>query len=376
MKTLFIQVSSNLLGDRYQNTQAYRYYNSIYNKPGYWRSEHFWEIPLWIAEASYFLPGIKDILIITDSAQKVEGDYDLILCSVMDANRDIISQVLSHYEGPAQVIAGSYTNFSLPGVRVLDNMQALADAVGVVYKKGLDYSLFEGERTIPRLTLSTGCKNNCRFCATSKTLELESPKNIIEQAKSFEPLQFRYVYIADSTFGQADNYRLLASVYDIITDYNPEFEGFIIQSTAAQLNKPGFIPELPDLGVKIVEIGMESYNDHILKTFNKPANERLIKNAVDSLNHHGLKIILNIIIGLQGETRESYQQTLDFITDNPVFGYNIYNLAIYKGSALDQEIKANNQEDRSEHELNKSYLTKEEIDINTWFYNKLFSIVI
>jgi radical SAM superfamily enzyme YgiQ (UPF0313 family) len=198
----------------------------------------------------------------------------------------------------------------LPNVRICGTTQDTAMHLGVPYKFGTDYSLFRGDHVIPRLTLSYGCLNKCRFCIVphGKVTPI-SDEVIIQQMKSFSDLDYRLVYIDDKTFGQAANYRILKelSKYSDRKDFN----GFIIQTTTGLVAKKA--KEFREINVKVAEIGLETYNDGILRKYSKPSSEKFIRESVDAAYENDLMLIANIIVGLPGETEETYTRTYDFI---------------------------------------------------------------
>jgi radical SAM superfamily enzyme YgiQ (UPF0313 family) len=362
-KLLFLQVSSVLIHDA-GHRRASRYYEDLYRlKDGYEKNNHFWELPLWVVEIDGYLDGIMETSFrLIDNYEPLEDvdDFDYILFSITDANKGHVRNFAQRYQGRAEILYGGYTR--IEGLKYFDSPKALAEYLDVPYKYALNYKHFKGTHTIPRITLSTGCRSNCKFCVTQHWLELTPSENILHQAEQMaRDLEFKFAYVADSTFGQAPNHTILQEAHEIIKRYNPKFEGFIIQTTAGQLNKPGFIETLQGLGVRVVEIGMESYNDRILKSLNKPASEKMIRNAVTRLHEHGLKIILNVITGLVGETLETYLHTLEFIEDHQdmLYALNIYTLAVYSDKEYGKDINA--------RPLNGS-------DTARYFYNTIFEL--
>jgi radical SAM superfamily enzyme YgiQ (UPF0313 family) len=199
---------------------------------------------------------------------------------------------------------------------------------------------------------------------------------IMAQVDSLRHVDFKLIYLGDSTFGQSENYKLVKEIYERITMFNPEFKGFIIQTTASQLNKKGFIEELNELPIEFVEIGVESFNDDLLKANNKPATTTTIEYAVKSLAKYGIKTILNLIIGLPNETTESYSRTLKFVKNNTqcISHLNIYNLALYSDTTLSEEIKSKDQEDVSEFNINKTFHSECQKFANMLFFNAIFDL--
>ena len=91
-----------------------------------------------------------------------------------------------------------------------------------------------------------------------------------------------------------------------------------------------------------------------------------------------IKIILNIIIGLLGENKKTYNNTLSFIKKNQkdIYLLNIYNLAVYLNSELSKIIAIKNNNDLNENKTQKSFYNKKQVKNSKYFYNNLFKIAI
>ena len=351
---------------------AVQYYDKLYanTRPGYAKLHDFWEIPDWIARASHFLPD-ADLYVVrsAEAAKKFlnNAKYDRVLFSALDVNRDIIKSILyseenkSGYSG--RVDMGGYIDPAFfkdhPNVNWHDSLDTMATAMGAEFKPGVSYRHFQGSDTIPRLTLSEGCLHKCAFCVIANTALKLSPEEVVnQQVGEIAKLGAKLVYLNDKTFGQAKNYQDLAGIYERIKKENPAFHGFAVQTTAAQLNK---IPEewLAKSGIKYVELGIESFNDPLLKEMHKPANEMLINKGVDKLRRNGIALIPNIIIGYPGETAATYQHTMDFLTHNRdiISHANVYNLALYKDVELGKKMTTASDGDFNENILEKSWHT-------------------
>ena len=127
--------------------------------------------------------------------------------------------------------------------------------------------------------------------------------------QSFSDLDYRLVYIDDKTFGQSPNYNMLKdlSAYSNKKDFN----GFIVQTTTGLVAKKA--KEFREINVRVAEIGLESFNDEILRKYRKPSSEKFIRESVYAAYENDLLLIANIIIGLPGETEQTYTKTYDFV---------------------------------------------------------------
>jgi hypothetical protein len=295
-----------------------------------------------------------------------EADYlhRIAVRDAVEAGHSVPSEVLKDYSGESWANAALTRPRSQPNVRVFDKM---GDWIGPKFQDGTDYRHFRGTKVIPRLALSKGCLHNCFFCGVEGKgkAPTEVDRSVVdEQIASFKDLKPRLVYINDKTFGQAKNHSDLVEINKRMKAENPEFQGFIIQTSAAQMTK--MTPEfLRDAGVKYVEMGVESYNDAILKSVRKPANEKMIDAAVEKIRASGAKFIPNIMIGLPGETPETYSHTLDFLDQNKdiISHVNAYNTALYEGSALAKKLGGVKAEaDADENITAKSWQRTPEVD--------------
>ena len=396
-KILCVQISTHLInGKPDMKDISTQYYIDLYNKKqkdGYFKESDFWEIPLWITELDYNTP--VDFYIcknIEDTVKYLlEHKYKYVCFSVLDVNKEIINNIMTKYNGyvvanyadSITFIFGGYIDFNyFHGLthKIFKTIKDFITFLGIEYKQGNSYRLFKGYSVIPRLTLSTGCLNNCDFCTVERKIK-ETPKDVIEQQiNAFKPLKFELVYINDKTFGQCANYPILPMLYHKIKKYNKNFKGFIIQTTTTQFNK---ISDkfLFYSHIKYVELGIESFNDDILKKYHKPSSERTILDSAwkiidfnmctGSIYH--IKLIPNIIIGMPEETKETYQRTIRFLErhNNIISHYNIYNLAVYDNTPLASRINASDQD---KNELNVTKTFHKDKNVHIWFYNKIHSM--
>lgn len=375
---LAIQFSSKFMGSSEEDPRAKAYYNKLYSsRIGYDRPVDFWEIPRWIAELNAITK--TDLMVIRDIAEAKEFlsscSYSEIAFSVLDCIKSFVLELIPFFNG--KITLGGYTDNSvflgMENVTWYNSMSEYAGKNGFPYSFSMDYSLFTGTKVIPRLCLSQGCLHRCAFCSIPKGITEIPIDRIMAQINSFKPLSFKLVYLDDKTFGQAKNYSILPSLAEIIKGYNPEFEGFIIQTTASMM-KSFSIEWLKASGIKFIEIGVETFNDSILKSLHKPASEKLIQEATDKIASSGIWLIPNIIIGIPDETEETYSKTLRYLRDNQtkISHANIYSLAIYENTEIGEKIGPLTEDDLNENKVGKSF--HEDKVIVEEFANEIYSL--
>jgi tRNA A37 methylthiotransferase MiaB len=304
----------------------------------------------------------SDVYVVRDMAEAKkflkEAGYDRVFFSALDMNKSLIKDLAADYGG--KTIVGGYVpmgEFSdVKNITTYDSIEKMTKGENIEYKPGMDYGHFQEAEVIPRLCMSKGCYHSCAFCTIPKEVVATDDEAIDQQVEAMAALNTKFVYLDDKTFGQAESYKKLPEINRKMKQLNPDFEGFIIQTTAHQMNK--FTDEfLAESGIKQVELGIETYNDPILKKLHKPATEKLIDRAVDRMREHGIEFIPNIIIGFPGETAATYQNTLDFLERNRdvISHININNLALYAGTELTELLGAKAAVDVDQNVLNKSF---------------------
>jgi len=386
-KVLLCQFSNKLLNPK-NNSLSDRYYNALYEhkeQDGYYRDNNFFEIPLWIAEICGSIGSNfrKELYIITDIKQAIddirEKYADYVLFSVLDVNKEYVAEIAKHYLNGAKVCVGGYIDFSYfhnKNIHIFNSIKDFIEFLGLKYEYNLDYSLFPAYQTIPRLTLSTGCLNRCKFCTVEKTVTAVTEIDILKQIESFRTLQFKLIYLNDKTFGQSQNFTMLYDLYSIVKSYNSDFVGFIIQTTCMNI-LDNSLQELLKSGIVFaVELGIETFNDDLLYDLNKPQTEQVIINAMETLKKYQVKIIPNIIIGIINENEYTYTKTLNFLRhyQKDIYLLNIYNLAIYDNTELAQKINKNSNDDTNENITDKTFYSTSQKVANEKFYREVFRL--
>ena len=369
---LLIQFSSDLLngGRRRGASASERYFDKLYrNREGYARTFDFWEVPLWIARITGMTPK-ADVYVIRDMAEAklflAEAGYSNVAFSALDVNEKYISEVAASLPD-VKFSVGGYTKFdnlkSMPNITIFEAMDEFARQNGLPDVPMYSYRHFAGTRIIPRLTMSRGCKHRCAFCSVARGVKPATKAEIDSQIESIRDLDAEYVYLDDKTFGHADNFRYLLEVYDRIKEFNPDFKGFIIQTTSMAINR---MPAkfLKDAHIEYVELGVETYNEPILLAQKKPHSFKTHTDpAVKKLRALGIKFIPNIVVGFKQETAETYANTLNWLKDNMdiISHINVYALAIYEGTELADSIEVKSEADMNENTARKSFHKNPEV---------------
>lgn len=388
---LLTQISDSLI-----NKDAHgilmEYYDKMWSSrelEGFVKPNDFWEIPNWIAIIKYNIYDAKLAIVrdIDEFLNNIPENTTSIAFSVLDINKSIIKEIIQRYKGNAYFVLGGYIDFSyfddLKDVSTIFIFDTIQDFVNwhytlknlcKKYKNGYDYSIFSHCECVPRLTLSTGCSNKCKFCTEAGNLKEVDMDIAYRQIASYKNLNFKLVYLNDKTFGQAKNHTELPDLYQRIKKVNPDFEGFIIQTTTGQWLKLSN-EYILDSHIIFVELGIETFNDHILKVYRKPSTEKSTVEATERFRHlPNVWLQPNIIIGFPEETYESYQRTLDYLKKyrDVIVHLGICNLAIYDNTILGKECPAESDEDKNEYSVTKSF--HKDKAPHKWFFEEIFKL--
>jgi len=390
-RTVMIQISSTLSPSK--RSRPERYFDKLYRMlPGYDRSVDFWEVPTWMGRISA-INDKTDVCVVRsiEEAQRFiqEAKYGNVLFSAMDAVKMDIKAIVD--ANPEQTFEiGVYTPFrELEGynnVTTFKTVEEYAEKHGLEYKYTYNYANFAGTSSIPRIRTSEGCRYKCAFCSNVLKVSSMDRKSIMDQVDGLKDLDMRYVYVGDKAFGQADNREIMFEVYERIKAYNPNFEGFIVQTAAADFaNERRFTPEyIKRAHIAYVELGVETVNDDILAKLNKKhSSRRFVDKALDNARKNGVKIIPNLIVGLSGknadgsmwsETRDTYMNTINWLKENQdvISHINVYALALYEGTELGDEIGAKIEADRNENIVEKSFMVDPQV--HAWAMNEIITI--
>lgn len=369
MKIVLCQISNRVINPRKSvNSPAEFMYDAQWRAKesyGYWKPEDFWELPLWIGEVTYACKSVEyfdvDLHIVTHRHEALPDDADAYCFSALEVNKELIYRHAQARPNMPFYVGGYIdpTYFeTLPNVHWCNTVESLCERLAIPYRYGVDWSLFTGERCIPRLTMSYGCSHHCTFCTVPNKVTEVPYTQIEQQVDAMACLKFKLVYLNDKTWGMCENRYSLDGVYNRIKAFNPEFEGFIIQTSVAMVQslENRTYDELSFMWrahIKVIELGIETFNDDLLRRYCKPQREKSMTHVVQMLSERGFRVVANIMLGLPGEDIFTYYRTLGWLALHYkyLFGVNIYTLAVYSGSDLAKEIAIDDGDNRDTNEL-------------------------
>lgn len=203
-----------------------------------------------------------------------------------------------------------------------------------------------------------GCPNRCTYCSnhalarvtTGKYVRFRSPENIIEEIKQLidrDPL-VEEVFLETETLGAnlKYTYRLLESLAQFNNTLDKPLKyGTNLAITPQIQNNHELLQAFKDANLYFFRIGLESGSEMIRKeVLNRPKyrNDDLIE-FCRLVREYNIKYTINLLIGLPGETRADFQETIDVTRKcRPTHGVAASIFFPYPGTKLDKVCQEKN----------------------------------
>ena len=219
-----------------------------------------------------------------------------------------------------------------------------------------------------RLSLQSGCTcpnrdgtigtGGCTFCSEGGSGDFAAPLlpigEQIEEAKkrvdakipsSIAPADRRYIAYFQSytnTYGSVD--RLRALYAEALK--SPQIVALDI-GTRSDCLPPEMVQLLRDLQITSgkpvwVELGLQTIHEDTARRVRRGYELPVLEDAYGRLKNSGLEVIIHVILGLPGETREDMLETVRYLTllTPPPDGIKLQLLHILKGTELAREYEA------------------------------------
>ena len=158
-----------------------------------------------------------------------------------------------------------------------------------------------------------GCRSHCTFCfyprssANLRSLPLEDVRTLVE---GLARRGAREVVFLDPTFNHRPGFEeLLETLKAANRDRALDFFGEV----RAEGLTDAHARALHEAGFGRVEIGLQSVSDHTLKLTKRHGSAKLVAEAAERLKRNGVKLLVDLIVGLPGDTPEDVRAGFDFL---------------------------------------------------------------
>lgn len=162
---------------------------------------------------------------------------------------------------------------------------------------------------------SRGCTMKCKFCSLNEMWDYcnrgRSPKKVIEELEMIKGLGFEKVRIEDETISL--NRKWSDQIFTEIAK-NKLDQNFMVKTRVDMVNKTN-IDKMYKAGVDEILFGVESIVEDQLKSMGKFTTREKIENALSDSADAGMTVHPVYIFSWPGETKETFQENLDFIKE-------------------------------------------------------------
>jgi radical SAM superfamily enzyme YgiQ (UPF0313 family) len=317
---------------------------------------YLWNIErtLWIArEVRRLCPGVRVVLggpeITADNAWVLDSDdYDFAVIGEGEQTFSNLLVALLDDETPPVPVAGLYVPPPMLAPRVnsrFDPARAPAfrtpmpdlNQLGSPYLAGI---LDAADEQMLLLETTRGCVFKCKFCYYPKSYDRQyylARENVLANLAHARERGAREVFLLDPTLNQRKDF---ADFLRTLIEGNPgqRFQYFgelrgegVTEETARLLAEANFTE---------VEVGLQSIEPEAMTRMERKNNLRAFERGVRAMLGQGIKVRVDLIVGLPGDTVESVRRGLRYLCDGGLTSdLQVFNLAVLPGTAFRHEAK-------------------------------------
>lgn len=228
-----------------------------------------------------------------------------------------------------------------------------------------------------------GCTNTCKFCTIASLCKghyiRRSIDEVIRDIKYVKSLGFKEFLLVDDNIVSDPDYML-----ELCRQIKPLKMRWMSQCAIQIADHDELLQAVADSGCYVLSFGLESIVKDAMKEINKtwadPADYvRIIKKVNDA----GIEVASEMIIGIDTDTVESLDQTIEFIKNSNIIAPKFYCYTPIPGTPLNKEMNAlgriadhNILEYRpSKSVLNTPHFTADQVTEQYWrVYKELYTI--
>jgi len=171
--------------------------------------------------------------------------------------------------------------------------------------------------TVASVIVNRGCPNECSFCSRQnlfKKTRIRSIESIYTEINDILSLQtYNYINFYDNVNINRKFFRNFCEMFvenEITIPWGCELRVDTINSEDARLLKKA--------GCQLIATGIESANKKVLKKNFKYQDPEQVKKGIMNLKKYGIAIQAYFVLGLPGETENSFYQTIEYIDSLPL----------------------------------------------------------
>ncbi|MEJ5299637.1 MAG: radical SAM protein [Thermodesulforhabdaceae bacterium] len=182
---------------------------------------------------------------------------------------------------------------------------------------------------------SRGCPYHCAYCYYHHNVSrmAEFPiERTVQEIRWARQQGLKKITFVDPSFTSRRN---LSKFLDVLSEINSDRFFSFSAELNAELCDDALARMLSKAGFNHVEVGLQSINSKALKAINRPVRIDAFVKGVKALRKYGIKVMVDLIVGLPEETPESFIQAVNFcVSEDLSDELSIYPLSILPGTEL------------------------------------------
>jgi radical SAM superfamily enzyme YgiQ (UPF0313 family) len=312
---------------------------------------YLWNVErtLWVArELKCLRPGVRVVLggpeVTADNAWLLEGaDYDFAVLGEGEQTFANLLLALLDDDLPPVPVAGLYVPAPTAPRYRPDRLPTFRTPLPDLNRLGSPYLagiLDAAEERLLLLETTRGCVFRCKFCYYPKSYDKQyylSHESVLASLGYAGERGAAEVVLLDPTLNQrkdfADFLRLLArgNPGHRFTYFGELRAEGVTEETARLLRAANFTE---------VEVGLQSIQPEAMALMQRNNNLRAFERGARALLGQGIRVKVDLIVGLPGDTVASVRRGLHYLRDAGLSGdAQVFNLAVLPGTAFRQEAR-------------------------------------
>jgi len=226
---------------------------------------------------------------------------------------------------------------------------------------------------------SRGCPYRCDFCYNSSQAHQYINRNIDDVIRDIKAVKSRHVMFIDDNFtgNPVWTREFLRAIMPLGLKWNAAVSIEVARDTE-------LLDLMKESGCRSLFIGFESVNRDSIADVHKSHNSLIeYEKAVEEIHSRGIMINGSFVFGLDGDTKDTFQATLDWIIANRIETVTSHILTPYPGTVLYDRMKDEGRittDDLSRYNtahvvFEPKNMTAEELyEGYLWIYRKVYTL--
>lgn len=180
-----------------------------------------------------------------------------------------------------------------------------------------------------------GCRSHCTFCfypRSSAVLRTLDPGQCRELLVALRDQGAREVVFLDPTFNHRPDFDALL---DVLVEVNRGRSLQMFAEVRAEGLTESQMDRLALAGFHKLEIGLQSVNPRTLAATRRGGNPATVAAAAHSLRRRGIDLLVDLIVGLPGDTRRDVQEGVELLVQHELeSSAQVFPLSVLPGTAM------------------------------------------